>query len=175
MNVEKELVESKNLLFTIPGNSYQSTSLDIIKQLANKKVAYVSLNKTYSSLIDYLKKENIDSSNFKFLDGISKTIRLIKENEPSLFVSYPGALGEIELEIMKLLTTGAEILVFDSITSLSIYQDDNAIEQFLSKLISRITELKKKSIFFIVKTENQQGLIDESSVFFDKVIDTNLI
>jgi len=175
MDIEKELADNNNLLFAIPGKTYHSSSLAVIKQLSNKKVAYVILNKTHASLQDYLKKENIDSSNFKFLDGISKTIKEVNDDSSCLFVSYPGALDELELGIMKLLTSGSEIIVFDSITNLSIYQDDNKIKQFLSKIISRITELKKKSIFFIVKTEKQQGLIDESSVFFDKVIDTSLI
>jgi|TARA_B100002003_G_C13924453_1_gene449367 hypothetical protein len=54
--------------------------LSLIKKVKNKKICYVTLNKTADSLKNSFKKNKIDVNNFYFIDGITMGLKKPKKN-----------------------------------------------------------------------------------------------
>ena len=172
MDIKKELVSNKTVLFIMPGEEYNEIIVDILKQLSGKSVCYVTLNKTYSSLQELFKKKKINTNNIVFIDAISKTIKNTPaQTKGCYFCSYPGALTEISLTISKFLKHNFEYLIFDSLTNLLIYQQEGPVAQFLSNLANKIRDSNTKAVFYVLSVKAQDELIKETEMFVDKVVE----
>ncbi len=172
MDIKKEFSSNKTLLLLVPGLEYNSLIVDVVRDLSDKDICYVTLNKTSDSLKDIFKKNKINAEKIVFIDGISKTIKKSPDQtEGCYFVSSPGALTELSLAINKFLKHKFDYVIFDSITNLEIYQKKAPVEKFLSSLINNIKETETKALFYALKTGEQDPLISKASMFVDKVID----
>ena len=171
INLKKELSASKSLLLLMPSIDYNKVIVDMAKQLSGKSICYVTLNKTRDSLEQLFKKNKINTSNIVFVDGISKSIKKMPDQEDRCyFVSSPGALTELSLVITKFLRHNFEYIIFDAITTLTIYEKKTPIIRFISSLINKIKESNTKAVFYAVNADDG-GIIKESSMFVNKVIE----
>ena len=59
LNLINELSDNKIILLLIPGMDYNLSIVDLAKQLSGKNVCYVTLNKTFDSLKELFKKNNL--------------------------------------------------------------------------------------------------------------------
>tara|TARA_Y100000310_G_C20659102_1_gene803644 strand:+ start:434 stop:967 length:534 start_codon:yes stop_codon:yes gene_type:complete len=171
VNIKKELTENKTTLLLMPSTEYNKDIIEVVKQISNKKVCYITLNKTYDSLVEIFKKKGVNTNNLVFIDAISKTIKKITEVDNCFFVSSPGALTELSLVISKFLKQGFDYLIFDSLTNLMIYEKKAPVAKFLSSLINKISATKTKAVFYALSVKEQDELIKECSMFVDRVID----
>ncbi|MBW2988700.1 hypothetical protein KY358_00115 [Candidatus Woesearchaeota archaeon] len=172
MDIIKELSESQACLLLMPGMEYNSLILETIRQLSKKKVCYVTLNKTYDSLKELFRKNRANLANIVFIDAISKTIKKVPDQvEGCYFCSSPAALTELSLAITKVIKHNFDYLIFDSLTNLLVYTKKAPVAQFLSGLINKIRDTKVKAVFYSLKMEQHQELIQEASMFVDKVMD----
>lgn len=172
MDIKEELDQNQSVLLIMPGLEYNHVVLDTIKKLSEKSVCYVTLNKTFDSLKELSKKNNIDLKDIVFVDAISKTIKETPDQaDGSYFVSSPGALTELSIAVNKLLAHGFEYLIFDSITNIAIYQKQAPVAKFISILVNKIKAANTKTVFYAVHLKEHSELIQECSMFFDKVID----
>ena len=172
MDIKKELELNKTLLLIMPSVNYNEVIVDTLKELSGKSACYVTLNKTFSSLKELFNKKDIDTKNVVFIDTISKTIKDVPDQTKGCyFCSSPGALSEISVKISKLLNHNFEYLIFDSLTNLLIYQQDDPVAQFLSNLANKIRDTNTKAIFYVLSVKAQDELIKETEMFVDKVIE----
>ena len=72
MNLEKEMKRNQILLSLYPSSRYSNYLLKSVKELRNKKVCFVSLNKTAVDLKKSLKVRNISTKNIFFVDAVSQ-------------------------------------------------------------------------------------------------------
>ena len=171
MNLKKELSNSQTMLLVMPSSSYNKEIIKVMKQLSGKKVIYVTLNKTYESLIEIFKKNKIDTNNVIYVDAISKTIKnKPKKVDNCCYISSPGALVELSLIITKLLKHNFEYLIFDSLNSLLVYEKKTPVAKVLQNLINKIKQSDTKAIYYALYVRDKESLIQESSMFVDKVI-----
>lgn len=172
VDIKKELESNKTVLLVMPGVEYNDIIVDTIKQLSGKHVCYVTLNKTFSSLIELFNKKGIDTKNIFFIDTISKSIKNVPDQlEGCFFCSSPGALTEISVAISKHLNHEFDYLIFDSLTNLLIYQQKDPVAQFLSNLANKIRDSNTKAVFYALNVKAQDELIKETETFVDKVIE----
>lgn len=172
MDIVEKLSESQTILLLAPGVDYNELVVDVIKQLSKKSVCYVTLNKTSDSLKEVFKKNNVNVKNIVFIDAISKTIKKTPDQtEGSYFVSSPGTLTQLSIVINKCLSHNFSYLVFDSVTNLLIYQKKAPVAKFISNIVNNIRATKTKAIFYALSVKEQEALIEESSMFVDRVID----
>ncbi len=171
MDILKELEESKAVLLLMPGTEYNEISMDIAKQLSSKRVGYITLNKTFPAIQENFEKKGIDTKKFVFVDAISKTIKEIEDSDQCYFVSSPGALTEIAIKISKLLKQDMGYIIFDSLTNLLVYQKKAPVGKFVSNTVAMVQETKSKAIFYAIKVKEHEILIEETSMFVDRVID----
>jgi len=173
MNIKKELSSNRSLLLLVSGANYNDTILATVKQLSKSSICYVTLNKTHNALREAFKKNKINTKNIIFIDAISKTIKKAPTIEEGCYlVSSPAAMTEMSIAISKFLDRGFEYLIFDSLNSLLVYQKTAPVTRYIYSLVNKIKASKTKVIFYALNSKEQEELIKETSMFVDKVIDT---
>lgn len=175
MDLKKELSEYQAMLLLMPSIEYNELIVRMAKQLSGESVCYVTLNKTYDSLRELFEKNKVDLKNMVFIDAISRTIKQTPEQtEGCFFVSSPGALTEISLVVSTHLKHNFRYLVFDSLTNLLVYEKKAPVARFVSSLVNKIKESKTRAVFYALKMEQHEELIEEASMFVDRVIDLRM-
>jgi len=175
MDIIKELGERQTILLIVPPMKYNERIEDVALQLSGKKVGYITLNKTFNALTETFQKKGVDIANFVFVDGISETIKEVSDSKQCFFINSPAALTELSIVISKLLKQGIEYLVFDSFTNLLVYQKRAPVTKFVLNTVAKTRSTKTKAVFFAVSVREQESLIQESSMFVDKVIDLSKV
>ena len=152
--------------------------LDLMRQIQDKKVAYVSLNKTYSTILKDLKRKSIKHENFFVIDTRSEKIETLDDTKVHnvCFLSSPAALTELSITISHILKTNHfDYIIFDSLTNLAPYQKRDIIIKFLSSLANKIKSSKTKAIFYALDVKDGKELIQQASVYMDNVINAEEI
>lgn len=155
----------------------QSYSKDIVKiasQLCTKCKAtvYVSLNRPYGPLTSSLKKSKVDTSKILFIDGISKSAGQEVKEDNCLLIESAGALTKISLVVNKAVKTGKfDGLVFDSLSTLLIYNKKEVVSKFVQSMVNKLRAAKMTVIFTALKGDTETGLLKEISMFVDEVVE----
>ena len=172
MDIQKELSKNQVLLLVAPADGYNELVLQSIRKLSKSTVCYVTLSKTFDSMKELFQKKKIGTENIVFIDAISKTIRQMPDQaDGCYFVSSPNSLTELEIAILKVQRHGFEYLVFDSLSTLLIYQKNTPVAKFVSALANNARKNGTKALFYAVKSPEQSQMVSDVSTFVDKVID----
>jgi len=175
INVKNELKKNQTLLLLVPGIEYNEVTVDIAKDLSNhKKICYVTLNKTYNSLVELFKRHNVSTKNMVFIDGISKSLKptATTKEDNVYFVSSPRALTELSIMITKLLKSKAfSYLILDSVTTLTIYEKKEIVAKFMASLVNKVKESDVGAVFYAVGERESDPFIKECCMFVDKAIE----
>ena len=173
LNVKKDLESYQNTLIRIPSEVYSDFVTFLPKHLGTKKICYVTLNKTYFSLKERFEKEKIDNlHNIVYIDAITKSMSKIEKNTVDCyFVSSPQSLTELSIVINEFLKHGIDYLIFDSLTTLLVYQKImNPVIKFVTNVANNIKKNKSKGVFYVLNTEEHRLFIEESSMIMDNVV-----
>lgn len=174
MDIKSEIKNNNVILIVTPGVEYNNLIVDMAKSVSGKNVCYVTLNKTFDSLKELFDKNKINYEKFVFIDGISKTIKNMPDQAKACyFISNPAALTELSLKINSLINHGFEFIVFDSITSLLVYEKNAPVSRFIGSVVAKVRESKVKGLFYALDLKDQENLIQEISMFVDKVVKNN--
>jgi hypothetical protein len=128
-------------------------ALSILKKNKNKKICYITLNKSCGSLRETFDKRKINPDNIYYIDGISSRISSPKSVKGCKFVKEPYALKDIAREIRKAIKKGHTLVVFDSLSNLLAYGPAvpagvNLLINFISSF-SKVLEAKKGKAIFL--------------------------
>jgi len=171
IDIEKELAKNKIILLLIPSTEYNSLVLDNVKKLSKKSVCYITLNKTFDSLKELFTKSKVKMENVVFIDAISKTIKSVPDQGKGVYyIESPNSFTDISLQINSFLRHNYDYIVFDSLTNLLIYQKKDPVAKFLSTIINKIRDSKTSAIFYCLDVKEHEELVEEVSMFVDKVI-----
>jgi len=160
----------KTMLF-VPLSEYEGTIIDIVKEFSNKRICYVTLNKTANSLRQSLKKAGVLTDNIIFIDCISASLHDNPlQTRNTYIVHKPSSLIGISDAVIKLLDKELfDYLVFDSLTDLLAYEKKKSIYLVIAPIIERLKKLKTQ-VMFIVKVREQDELIRDCAKYMDKVM-----
>lgn len=172
MDLKKEVSENSILLSILPKEYYSESIMELVNNLNDKKICYVTLNKTTEALKDSFKIHNINTKNILFVDAVSMGIGNYKEQENTVLVSSPIALTELSLVITKILEKSKiDVLIFDSLSTLNIYESHyKGIDKFVLNLMNKVRSCKKKGIFTCLEEDVNTDLIKDSFMYADKPI-----
>ncbi|MFH1275812.1 MAG: hypothetical protein ABIH82_01765 [Candidatus Woesearchaeota archaeon] len=177
MDLIKEL-QRNNIFLSVFDKSYYNESIyEVLKQLDEKRVCYVSLNKTALDLQHGFKFHRINTNKVFFIDAVSKGMNFNKNNQDNtLFISSPGAFNEIGIAVTEALNSGVfDVLVFDSLSTLKIYEKGKGSERFTSFLINKVKSKGKSGIFTCLEEDLDSQLIQNSCLSVDKVLKFNYL
>jgi KaiC/GvpD/RAD55 family RecA-like ATPase len=131
----------------------------------SKTLLFVLTDKNPEQIKQELLKDKIFFKNIYFVDGYSQQAGLnIQKSEDIKYVSGPLALNEISIAVSDfqrefLKKETPHLIIFDSLSTLLMYSNAEAIGRFLQILIAKIKNLEGDAVFTI-----EQGMHDEKSV-----------
>ena len=168
------LSDNQVMVLLIPEEDYLQQLLKVVTQLADEanRICFISLNRPYTSLTSLFEKNNVDAKKFYFIDAITKTAELPPETENCSFISSPGALTELSVEVSSIIENEEfDYLLFDSLSTLIVYETDAVITKFIHFLMAKVRVASCKAIFTCLKQDMQTNLIRDINMFADKIID----
>ena len=59
--IKKELNQNTNAMLLVPQNKYDEYVTNILKQITNEKICYITLNRTCRAVREFLYKNNINT------------------------------------------------------------------------------------------------------------------
>jgi archaellum biogenesis ATPase FlaH len=173
MNLVDDIKNNQLLLIVIPKNDYSEMLIEIERGLSEnfKKVCYVTLNKPYNSVMSNMEKNNIDLSKFFFIDGMTNTVQTPEPADNCIFVQSPNALTDINLAYSQALEKGCDNTLFDSLSTLLVYEDAHTIIKFAHNIMTKTRVANSKAVFIALKEDVGSELIKDLYMFVDKVVD----
>ncbi|MCR4368874.1 MAG: hypothetical protein NUV67_03130, partial [archaeon] len=138
---------------------------------SHSKIIYVNLNELYTPLINHLKGLGIDPQKFFFVDAITMTSdKEATLHDNCIFVSSPNALIELSLAISQSLhSQEADAILFDSLSTLLIYENESTVTKFVHSLIGKIKASGLDAYFTALEGDSQSEAIKDLSMFVDRV------
>lgn len=134
------------------------------------KGIYVNLNKPLELLVNNFQEKGLDYAGIFFVDGSAKSGVHSPKIKNSVSVTGPSALTNISLNISSLTSKSKyDFLVFDSVSTLLLYNDKTLVAKFVKSLCNSLTVKKVILIFLILDTDTRN--VDVISQFFDKLIE----
>ncbi len=158
----------------LPDNVYSERMKEIAKIVSklSERVCYVTLNKPYKTLLKDFEKNRIDSNKFFFVDCVTKKVKDEEASEQVVYVSSPKALTEINIVMKKVLNAGKiDSTIFDSLSTLLVYEGSHAVVRFSHSIISMFRTLGSKGILISLREDMQNELINDLNMFVDKVVE----
>lgn len=171
----KEAIKENDIILVLVPNDKYSEKINEITEIAAKlseKICYVSANKPYTTLIKNFEKSKIDTSKFCFIDCVTRSAAGSEAGGRVVCVSSPKALTEMNIAMKKVLDADKPgITVFDSLSTLLIYEDSSVVTRFVHSIISVFRSLGSKGVLISLKDEVKNELVKDLSMFVDKVVE----
>ena len=144
--------------------------VELVKEWAMKGII-VSANKPFATAkADLQQFEVLDS--LVYLDCASKFAGLSPQGENLVLVDNPGNLTELEICITKSIGNSSvrRFLVFDSLTTLLIYNKEKELTMFAHKLGLRLKSIRMTTFFLMVEQETTKEMLKFLSTIVDKIV-----
>lgn len=169
--LERELKKRKILLISLKSTDYRESLKKLIKVLIEKfeKSCYVTVNDPYETIIDNLGIGK--GSRVFFVDCVTSTVKSAEPKENVMFVSSPHALTEIGIALKKVLKREVDFMVFDSISTMLIYEKPLTVLKFIHNLILKLRTFKLGVVFIILKGDVGKDMVKDLTIMVDKVLD----
>lgn len=169
IDLKRETEKNQVLTFLISNALYPVDSLSIIKAVtkAIPRIIFVTVNKPYFSITETLKNNGIKTDCFYFIDASSEESTVSKgKNYEKL--TGPSDMTEILLSVEKCLQSKRfDGLIFDSISTLLAYQDEEMVIRFAHSLINKLRKSDVKGIFFCTKEDMKTSLMKNLNMLAD--------
>jgi hypothetical protein len=159
------------IILVIPDKTYASRMKELVSSLSSShnRICYVSLNKPYSATVEMIKKYGADTNKFFFVDCTEK--RADEKAGQVVNVSSPKALTEMSITISKVMDLGKiDALIFDSLSTLMVYEEPSIVVKFAHSLISTLRSKKVTGALVCLEGGKNTELVKDISMFADSVI-----
>ncbi len=168
---EKGIKKNKITIFLIPNKIYQVELLHIAKSVANKwdNIHYVCLNKPAEKVKEILRENKIDIKNFLFIAAVIKSKVSARDTN---YISSPKNFKKFNSELNQILKKGKlECLIFDSLSTLLIYQNESTVIKFTHDLTTNLMIAHASGELICLAKDVNSALIKNITMFADEVID----
>jgi len=178
----KDLEGNGLILATAPSDKIQKINTEILKSCVNKKgssTVYVTIAKPYKTILNTLKKNNINTDNLFFIDCATSPItegEEIKRVGNVIFCS-PQLLTNLSIALTNALQglpkSNKRILIFDTVSTLMLYNKAIIVTRFMHILTEKLRRWDIKSIIFILEEETDKKTMSQICQFCDKCVKIN--
>ena len=173
-NLEKELSSSRNwiILVDIGAENHVDVILGVVKTILRQQAAkliYITVNKPAIAISDTLQDKDIAASDVYFIDcvGVGRTRR----EERTIYVE-PTNLTGISLAMNEMMQSIQEekVILFDSISTLLIYNSGESVAKFSHFIMAKIRNYKVRGVFIVNERDTPPTLYSTLAKFADKVV-----
>lgn len=173
-SISASIGKGQSQILLIPNEEYTASLIEIARFFShnNKPTCYVSLNKLCQPLRDSLTNARIDTDKFFFVDGITKSANpSAKTFKNCVHMSSASALTEMSIAIDRAMATGGyEGFLFDSLSTLLIYNSPDVVAKFAHSLVNKLSGRGVTAVFTALEGDSETKLLKEMSMFVDKVV-----
>ena len=175
--IMQELPGHYVLLLLLNLRNYSKIATELIRLLQSQKIpgTYFTINKTAEDLVNALIDEEIELSGISFIDAITLVAgRTEATMRNTVYLESPTDLVEMDTAIDEQFSekeAEKKFLVFDSISTLLIYNRSEAVEKFCHSIMGKMHGKRTKSIFMMVNSAKDRPTIESISQFCDKVVE----
>lgn len=164
----------QTLLSVEKDKDYFSRILDEILK-SDKKVCYVSFNKTFFSIKDSFKDNKLSEDKFYVVDCISASMFSVEKNTYCSFIEDPKDTSGIAKGITKALDKGYNFVIVDMLSNLRVHIDPTkkgkgSLVYFLENIISEINKKDGRGIYICYQNEVGEDEIQNSLLLFNKFV-----
>ncbi|MEK6984252.1 MAG: hypothetical protein AABX33_06785 [Nanoarchaeota archaeon] len=174
LDLIKEVEGVQIVLVILPNETYSNSIMEIAKLLSNKfdSICYVTMNKLYDGLIKNLENNKVNINKFCFIDTITKTADPnFKGAKNCRRISSPSNLTEISLSIgQELKTRKPKCILYDSLSTMLFYKEDQIVTQFVHSLISKLRLTDCITLFTALEGDTEKQMIQNLGMLVDKII-----
>lgn len=173
MSLSSEVMEGQIVLLIVPRITYQYAIQELTKALyaQTKKICYVSFNRPYLTLKNWIKNLGLSNGNFFFVDTVTSSVQPPPIADDCIFVQSPTALTDISLAFNSAINEQrCDSCILDAVSTLLIYQDANTVLKFVHALITKCRIQNTKIVFLALK-EDAEVLAKDLVMFVDTVIE----
>ena len=177
MKILSSVKKGDSVLLLENAKNYQTDNIKIIKVLSHKhmKGIYVTVNRTYDSLMITFKQKKINTDSLYFVDMISRKSAIEPRGEKCIYVNSPESLTGtgIALEQMARSISGEKYIYLDSLSTLLTYNPKQVVLKFAHFLATKSKEWGVVGIVISLKNQTDENMLSQLEQFFDKVIIEN--
>lgn len=178
--IENTINQDDIILLLSKSEDIEEIKLEMLERFTEKEelsVIYVSITKPYDSITDILGDKGIDTDEIFFIDCMSKA----QESDTAIrakncvFID-PRNLTNISIAISEAVENFPEdeekLVVFDTLSALRVYNEDNPLQQFSQFLTSKMRNWEVKSVILTLEEEMDDEVVARVSQFCDCQIHT---
>jgi len=162
-------------MFLMKDDRYER-KIPVIKELerTHKRICYVCLSDTASSVSEELTTRGLDRKKFVFVDTLSSYYGKKGSEERCKYVSSPFATREIIDTVLRM-RGRCDVFVFDTISELLVYHDTSSVLRFTHDVITKDIG---KIVYMVperdsVPQRDVERLINDLVMFADKTTKLN--
>jgi len=159
---------------TVDHHIYNQADLVIFECLTEHKGLglYVSLNKPYETICEELDKNNLDCKEFYCIDGVSKETGKFSNTNKVFCLEDPSSLTELSLLIKTLCNEDKiKFIILNSLYTLLLYNDAEAVEKFLHKLLNKARKSNVSVAIMSPKEKSKEDIFADITQFCDHEIE----
>lgn len=144
--------------------------VELVKEWGMKGII-VSANKPFMTVKEQLQKLNILDS-LKYLDCASTIAGANPHGENLVLINNPANLTELQICILKNIVNFSEreFLIFDSLTTLLIYNKEKDLTAFAHRLGLTLKSVRITTFFLMVEMETSKEMLKFLSTIADKTV-----
>lgn len=172
------LPESYSILLLTNPESYSAVKSAVLRKLSGEKGIYVAANSPFNSLLEEISKYSLKCDDIFFIDLVSKmTNAKIPHEKNVYYLESANELTELMILIEKKISPSGSgpIIVFDSISTLLVYNDPKAVEKLVHVLVGQANSVSSRLILLMVNSREHEGTIETIGQFCTKVAKINKI
>lgn len=161
------------VLTLVSSNEYTQMQNEILRKFQEQNVIYITISNSYTKILSQLEKEKISSEKISFIDMISvnRGIETAQEENVSLILSPTGLTELVEQLEKNLKKTGKNtIVILDSISTMTVYNDTGTAEKVIHTMIGKINTNNASAILMSSDSKGTEKLTKIIGQFVDKTI-----
>ncbi len=161
----------KKILVILPFSQYNDVAMDLTYELSrdNSSLCYVTLNKTYNSLVRRFGEEKIDPDKFVFIDSITPKVLNFDDKDRCTFLDSLDSLDNFAETLLTLVKShSVKHVIFDSISSFLVYKSDEDVLKFFNYVVSFLEEMGVGLTMFVLKEDSKRPAVMQLEMQADK-------
>lgn len=171
LKIRNILNKEQTLVLVCKSKASENLLFDLCRDASkkSKNICVITVNQTYSSIIEKFRQKKINSSRFQFVDCISAKYMSQVPSKQCTYISSPRALTEMAI-VLSQLAGKTDLMIFDNINSLFLYNGEVLTLRFLNSLAIRLRKTSTKAVCFLMG-ETKREMLADLSLFADKIIE----
>ncbi|MFH0714512.1 MAG: hypothetical protein V1847_01675 [Candidatus Diapherotrites archaeon] len=159
------------VLIVLNTQNHNSVVSELLKVWKSSPLTYFTLNQSAEDVLSRLKQEPLPLEKMQFIDAVS----LASGRKPAKlknveYLESPSDLLDISAALLKATAKKQGVVVFDSVSTLLLYNKPEAVEKFIHSLVNKFKSQKTGCAFVMVQSSEQRRTIENVSQFVDRVI-----